>query len=59
MVSKIVHFCGYMKNNFENIIKYDKERRIFNIIEFDNKNNSTIGNNNNKGKLIDLISLFF
>ena len=22
MVSKIVHFCGYMKNNFENIIKY-------------------------------------
>ena len=22
MVSKIVHFCGYMKTNFENIIKY-------------------------------------
>ena len=22
MVSKIVYFCGYMKNNFENIIKY-------------------------------------
>ena len=22
MVSKIIHFCGYMKNNFENIIKY-------------------------------------
>ena len=22
MVSNIVHFCGYMKNNFENIIKY-------------------------------------
>ena len=22
MVSKIIYFCGYMKNNFENIIKY-------------------------------------
>lgn len=22
MISKIVTYCGYMKNNFENIIKY-------------------------------------